>query len=300
MARLKAIGTAPHVTALERTQRLMVHHEHRGSWDPTLPHSLVLYWYSENSSSPGETLPPDASSMPRPPEMSLPQIEESHSSKDNIARALQQIQTAGGDSKQSTYTVDCDASKDCMKWMKERTPCITRSRYKGHWVTRHERRLTLLEMFRLQGMDHTKVTPRVHPHELGKQNGNSMSVNVVEVLVRAALQGTGDLSMEVPDAWDNHTAIKRLFDIRGKASKYVRVSDQKNKLVRLNQRWLSLLVAEHLTTLRTATHSPMTRWKQSRSWSNRSNCAQHTAPSRHINESTSTSRTSTSRLRLLY
>jgi len=198
-----------------------------------------------------------------PSHLSLDQAEESAHVKENLETALHQIKKAGGDPTRTTYVVDCDASKDRMKWMQERSPCITRSRFKGHWLTSRGRRMTILEMFRLQGMDHTKFSPKVSPDQLGKQIGNSMSVNVVERLLRVVLQSTGDLSDKAPDRWENRTAVKQLLGCRGKVFKRTRVNELDNQAVRLNKRWLivdsgasyhiidsSALTKEELATVR--------------------------------------------------
>ena len=102
--------------------------------------------------------------------------ESSQLAKQNVQRATEQIKENGGDPKTETFIIDCDASTQKMKWIKELSPCITRSRNHGHWITNLDRRFSKTEMFRLQGMDPTRFVQKVSDAALGQQIGNAMSV----------------------------------------------------------------------------------------------------------------------------
>ena len=75
----------------------------------------------------------------------------------NVERAETQIKAAGHNPQKQVFAVDCDASPARMTWQQHHSPCLTRSRYRGHWLTKLNRRMTIQEMFRLQGMDSSQL-----------------------------------------------------------------------------------------------------------------------------------------------
>ncbi len=91
----------------------------------------------------------------------------------NIAKAHKVIIESGGNPERDTYIVDCDASSSWVQCARHFSPCITRSRHNGHWVTNRKRRFTKPEMFRLQGMDPTRFVVKVSDRSLGQQIGNA-------------------------------------------------------------------------------------------------------------------------------
>jgi len=96
-------------------------------------------------------------------------------------------------------------------------PCITVSRGEGHWVTSRGRHTKKQEMMRLQGMDPTKFTVAVTQAQLGKQLGNTMSVNVLERLFVCLLPAANLVKKnEVKDRWENGSALKDLIKTIGK------------------------------------------------------------------------------------
>ena len=80
----------------------------------------------------------------------------------------------------TTYVMDIDSSSGRSKAMAGCSPCMTRSRYKGHWLSTRGRRMNIDEMLRLQGFQPSQFRTVVLSSELGKQCGNAMSVNVLE------------------------------------------------------------------------------------------------------------------------
>ena len=72
--------------------------------------------------------------------------------------------------------------------MLEVSPCLTRSHYRGHWITNKNRRLTLKEMMRLQGMNPENITIKGTPTQQGQQLGNAMSVNVIQRVIQSSLK----------------------------------------------------------------------------------------------------------------
>ena len=106
----------------------------------------------------------------------------------NVTKAIDAILADGNDPYRSPYIVDCDASPSRTKHMWDVSPCITRSRQNGHWITNQKRRMNKAEMLRLQGMDPSKFVIDVSSSKLGQQIGNAMSVNVIERILIAALK----------------------------------------------------------------------------------------------------------------
>ncbi|MDP7560267.1 MAG: DNA cytosine methyltransferase, partial [Planctomycetota bacterium] len=136
----------------------------------------------------------------------------------NIDRASERIRESGHDPQRETFVIDCDASAKRLKWRKDCSPCITRSRCRGHWISNKERRFTIEEMFRLQGMDPSIFIKVNSASTTGQQLGNAMSVNVVERLLLQILKATGltGSKKEQVDRWRSGEAIGGLSVVRSK------------------------------------------------------------------------------------
>jgi len=129
----------------------------------------------------------------------------------NVRAAIQKERRAGFNPFKEAFIVDCDSSAERSKSVRGISPCITVSRGGGHWITNRGRRSTKEEMMRLQGMDPTQFQVAVSKAQLGKQLGNTMSVNTFErlltrVLPAAKLVRHGD----VTDRWADGTAARLL------------------------------------------------------------------------------------------
>lgn len=131
----------------------------------------------------------------------------------NVINALRRY--AKEDPFKETFIVDCDSTVSRSGTMKGLSPCITCGRGKGHWVTSRGRRLLKEEMFRLQGMNPSTFKVAVPESELGKQLGNTMSVNVLERLFVRLLPAAG-LCGSLRDRWADGSALKVLRSTRGK------------------------------------------------------------------------------------
>jgi DNA (cytosine-5)-methyltransferase 1 len=137
--------------------------------------------------------------------------------KTNITEAKNRINAAGQHQPLDTpYIVDCDASRSKSKYTFDYSPCITRSRGNGHWITNRQRRFSKPEMFRLQGMDHSQFTQVVSDTALGHQIGNAMSVNVIERVLRSSLRAAGLSKQDMPDRWGSGEALIDLQKSIGK------------------------------------------------------------------------------------
>jgi len=156
---------------------------------------------------------------PREPELAksgLPPKTQTTARK-NVKTALLKIGRNGHDGRRVTYIVDCDASPYRSIFRKNMCPCITVSRGGGHWVTSRGRHTTKTEMMRLQGMDPTKFKVAVTETQLGKQHGNTMSVNVLERLFVRLLPAANQVKRnEVKDRWESGIAPKDLIKTVGK------------------------------------------------------------------------------------
>lgn len=134
----------------------------------------------------------------------------------NVRRALASIRRDGADPLKEPFVVDCDSTVKRCGWKHSLSPCITCGRANGHWVTNRGRRFTLPEMLRLQGMDPSTFKVVVSDKQLGKQLGNTMSVNVLERLLARLLPAAGLVSASrLQDRWENGSAVDQLESTRG-------------------------------------------------------------------------------------
>ena len=107
-------------------------------------------------------------------------LKQSPTARKNIQRCEEMIRATGKNPHSLDYILDCDASFKSSRHTDDYSPCITRSKDKGHWITSRNRRFNKQEMFRLQGMNPTTFKVVVTDSVLGQQIGNAMSVSVVE------------------------------------------------------------------------------------------------------------------------
>lgn len=144
-------------------------------------------------------------------------------SRKNVTTALRTLRRKGINPFKEAWIVDDGSSAGRCKWVKGVSPCITVSRGAGHWVTSRGRRLSKEEMMRLQGMDPTTFKVAVSETQLGKQLGNTMSVNVFErLLVRVLPAAKLAPRSELTDRWEKGQAVKELSRTRGKGFMAVR------------------------------------------------------------------------------
>lgn len=149
----------------------------------------------------------------------------------NVKTAMRTLKREGSDPDKVPFIVDIDSTTKRMGWNNGVAPCITCGRGEGHWVTNRGRRLTKQEMMRLQGMDPTKFVQAVSDRQLGRQLGNTMSVNVVERLLFKVLPAARLVKKNaVNDRWKNGRAVRKLAGTRGKSFKdIVDVKAEKRK-----------------------------------------------------------------------
>jgi len=135
----------------------------------------------------------------------------------NVKITLRTLKREGSDPFKEPVIIDCDSSTYRYKSMHDMSPCITVARGKGHWVTNRGRRLMKEEIMRLQGMNPTTFKVAVSAGQLGRQLGNTMSVNVLERLLFKVLPAAKLVKKsEVEDRWANGKALRALAATRGR------------------------------------------------------------------------------------
>ena len=123
----------------------------------------------------------------RSTEEDLPPTSQGHA-HGNVKRVIRLLKKAGHDPLREPWIIDCDSTEKFCTQQLDCTPCITRRRGGGHWVTNRGRRFTKPEMMRLQGMVPENFKVVVSETQLGNHIGNSMSVNVLERIFARLLQ----------------------------------------------------------------------------------------------------------------
>ncbi len=99
--------------------------------------------------------------------------------------------------------IDLGASKP--NWMYNRSPCLTKSRKYGFWVTCRGRFQSIQERLRLMGLSPQRVDlSAVSEGQLGGMIGNSMAVNVLERILIRALPAVGLAEpKDMPRRWES-------------------------------------------------------------------------------------------------
>jgi site-specific DNA-cytosine methylase len=106
----------------------------------------------------------------------------------NIARGL--LKQKG--MRNACVAVDCDSSRP--NYMLEVSPCITATRGAngGHYITSKNRRMTINEMLRLQGMRPKLIDKSIlSSRQLGEAIGNAMTQTVLQKIFKRLLPSVG-------------------------------------------------------------------------------------------------------------
>jgi len=147
----------------------------------------------------------------------------------NVRIQLRKLKRQGVNPHKVTHFVDCDCSPHFVKTMKTLSPCLTVARGNGFWISSRGRRMLTKEMMRFQGMNPTRFNVAVSELQLGKQLGNTMSVNVLERLFARVLPAAGLVSKkQVTDRWASGQAVKELQKTVGKDFKCRKVAWEKD------------------------------------------------------------------------
>ena len=108
----------------------------------------------------------------------------------NVRMMWQHVLRIGGDPSEDPWVLDCDSSVGRAHAMFNCSPCLTRSRFRGHWLLHRGRRMTLREMSRLPGVP-SDFPVTVPATDFCQQMGNMMSVNVLRRLLASLLPAAG-------------------------------------------------------------------------------------------------------------
>lgn len=185
---------------LYRLRRYNIYWELLNTKDHGIPHNRPRYFFVgiERGEDKGTFSFPTAMPMPAlgtflEPRLRRPTAEDLPSGQTaatNVRQFWLHVLRHGGDPSEEPWVLDCDSSVGRAHAMLNCSPCLTRSRYKGHWLLNQGRRMTLREMARLQGVpDDFPVT--VSETDFRQQLGNMMSVNVLERILLSLLPSAG-------------------------------------------------------------------------------------------------------------
>ena len=130
----------------------------------------------------------------------------------NLDRAFKQIREYGLDPLNDSIAIDADADPNKLTWSSINLPCLTRSRYRGHWLSNLQRRTTLQEMMRFQGIKPGSFQQTCSDPEMGRLLGNSMSLNVVERILHKLFITVGILPKYKLDRW-KCLSLSELLDL---------------------------------------------------------------------------------------
>jgi DNA-cytosine methyltransferase len=112
----------------------------------------------------------------------------SQTARSNVIQFLAKIENSGRDPFWETWVVECDSSADHgAKAWQGLSPCLTRSRAKGHWLTSRGRRMSTAEFLRLQGFSGDLRHDGISERQLREMVGNAMSANVLKELLKQVL-----------------------------------------------------------------------------------------------------------------
>ena len=117
---------------------------------------------------------------------------------------------SGMDPLNRDFVITCDSHQSRSKCWYDRVPCMTKGQAQGMWISSRGRRMNKEEMMRIQGMIPSEFALDVSLPELGKQIGNSMSLNVVERILWSLLPAAGLGENECEDRWANGKAIEEI------------------------------------------------------------------------------------------
>ena len=108
----------------------------------------------------------------------------------NLVPVIKALRSKGAEPRDENFLIDVDASDKSRGVRKNASPCMLASRTKGFWITSRDRRLTLSEASRLQGVE--PLTSRtLSSSKLFSLLGNAMTRTVYSEVLRAALVSIG-------------------------------------------------------------------------------------------------------------
>ena len=119
----------------------------------------------------------------------------------NVDRAITGLLAQEVDIASSSFIIDCDASANWVGKPKEVCPCLTKSRRRGLWHLGWGMRLPASATMRLQGLCTTDAVWPSSDADIRGLAGNSMSLCVLEPILRNSLIACGKVAIECADNW---------------------------------------------------------------------------------------------------
>ncbi len=131
-----------------------------------------------------------------------------HSAREKILRAFEKARNKGVDPHVTPVCVDIGASRRFEQFQVGMSPCLTHSRGQvgGFYISTHNRKCTVDEMFRLQGINPQNIPWQdlgIARSTIGGAIGNAMSVNVLERLLPRVAYAAGLLHSLPLDKWED-------------------------------------------------------------------------------------------------
>jgi DNA-cytosine methyltransferase len=120
------------------------------------------------------------------------------SAKQKVEKALEQARGCGLDPTKDCVVVNCDGITS--SWKVDWTPCLTAARgaTSGFWISHRGARMSVNELFKLQGMSYHHSS--ISKTEIGKALGNSFTQSVIARILVRALPAAG-LTGTLHDPW---------------------------------------------------------------------------------------------------
>ncbi len=130
------------------------------------------------------------------------------SAREKILRAFDKARAKGIDPHATTVFVDIGASRRFGQLQVGMSPCLTHSRCQvgGFSISTHNRKCTIDEMFRLQGINPKSIPWQdlaISRSTIGGAIGNAMSVTVLERSLPRDAYAAGLLQSLPPDKWED-------------------------------------------------------------------------------------------------
>ena len=110
--------------------------------------------------------------------------------RQNLKKVIKHMKATGASMKQS-WVVDVDASERFLQGKLNCSPTVTRARALGFWVTIHNRRMSAVEQFRLQGFPVDEIVALQSRTNMGRLAGNCMSVPALTHMLDSLLPKLG-------------------------------------------------------------------------------------------------------------
>ena len=123
-------------------------------------------------------------------------------SREAVLKMLKEIIAAGVNPAKADIAIDCDSSVP--RYVIWHTPCLTASRGAGHgyWITRAGRKMTVPELFRLQGFDPSAINiAGGSDRQIGHMIGNAFSQTIVERVLARLLRAAALGPKKLKDRW---------------------------------------------------------------------------------------------------